>query len=231
MVCWFGRNQPTNIYFLTWSPGGFNSQCDIAYVSKLAKTKPTYHNKADLEYNAGPTSCPPDVTSECLSPTQTKPMIDPSECSHCQLLFYKLEATGGSTQCTPALPSTLPRLEMKVQFNENIDSMCGWSCCYLMLCDYSVIISRNIKWNELNHSPGSWIQLLFNDWDWRLQNEIGGVTTIITYLLWSGVWWMLELTLVLWEQQPQILFRQSFTDVSPAQQWDWLGLSWSVWEC
>ena len=48
----FGGNQSSHphIYFLTLSPGGLHSQCDIASVS--AKTKPTYHNKADIKYNA-----------------------------------------------------------------------------------------------------------------------------------------------------------------------------------
>ena len=48
----FGGNQSSHphIYFLTLSPRGLHSQCDIASVS--AKTKPTYHNKADIKYNA-----------------------------------------------------------------------------------------------------------------------------------------------------------------------------------
>ena len=41
---------PPNIYFLTSSPGGLHSQCDIASVP--AKTQATYHNKADIKYNA-----------------------------------------------------------------------------------------------------------------------------------------------------------------------------------
>ena len=159
---------PPNIYFLTSSPGGLHSQCDIASVS--AKTKPTYHNKADIKYNA--TQQHSSDPRHQMSPRtnnaeirlaswyQSLQVTSWNHCSnHCsthwlsQLLLFKF--------CIPCLGWPCPGLPDK---NEMRGLGAGAGLNHLVILKSIIVhglywrLQNEVKWCDYNHyiAPVVW---------------------------------------------------------------------------